>query len=117
MAATRHWYPKAPSRQRPSPWWYFGWAAYVNRGGYLRALRPGIVATVVLLGLGYLTHVSAFRSAGLVLVAAGATVFLYSMAGIYRMYGHPARRYVRRLLDLGDIGNEAVIADLHIGTW
>jgi hypothetical protein len=34
------------------------------------------------------------------------------MAGIYRSMG-PARRYVRRLLDLGDIGKESVIAIPH----
>src|SRR4030095_1450467 len=40
-ARSRHWYPIATTG-RPHPLWYFGWAAYVNRYGYLRALAVGL---------------------------------------------------------------------------
>ena len=112
--ATRHWYPTAPTT-RPSPYWYFGWAAYVNRGGYRAALVPGLAATAALLALG--CWIPAATTAALALVAGGAIVFGHSLAGIYRMYGPPAARYVSRLLALGGVGAEAVLADLHIGTW
>lgn len=36
---------------------------------------------------------------------------------LYRMYGHPAVRYVRKLVALGDVQGQVTVADLHIGTY
>jgi SAM-dependent methyltransferase len=107
---SKHLYPAAPADRRPSPLWYFGWAAYVNRRGYLRALAAGAPASLLLLAL-------RLPAAAAALIAVGALVLLFSLAGIYRMYGPPAARYLRRLLDLGGVPATATIADLHIGTW
>jgi SAM-dependent methyltransferase len=113
----RHWFPRAAVHARPHPLWYFGWAAYVNRGGYLRALAFGAPTALALAVAGMTISWRPLVTAGLALVAGGALVFLFSIHGIYRMYGPPATRYVSRLLQLGEVGERAVIADLHIGTW
>jgi SAM-dependent methyltransferase len=117
MTHTKHWYPRATAQHRPSPLWYFGWAAYVNRRGYLRALAAGAPVAGALAVAGVALGSRALLAAAAALVAGGAAVFLFSLAGIYRMYGPPAARYVRRLLRTGDVGGRAVVADLHIGTW
>jgi SAM-dependent methyltransferase len=110
-----HWYPAAPTDRRPSPWWYFGWAAYVNRGGYRRALVAGGGAFALLLVAGRYSR--ALWLSAVVLALGGALVFLFSLVGIYRMYGPPAARYLRRLLQLGGVSGPVTVADLHIGTW
>jgi hypothetical protein len=35
--APGHWYPRAGGGARPTHAWYWGWALYVNRGGFKRA--------------------------------------------------------------------------------
>jgi SAM-dependent methyltransferase len=113
----QHWFPRAPVHTRPHPLWYFGWAAYVNRGGYLRALALGGPAALLLFIAGLALPWRPLVVAAVLLTAGGALVFLVSLRGIYRMYGPPAAGYVSRLLQLGNIDDRAVIADLHIGTW
>jgi len=119
LPPVRHWYPRATTRGRPHALWYFGWAAYVNRGGYLRALAVGGPVAAALAVAGVVLRSRPLLAAAAVVVAAGAAVFAFSLAGIYRMYGPPAARYIRRLLRMGGIDGHggAVIADLHIGTW
>jgi SAM-dependent methyltransferase len=113
----RHWFPRAAVDGRPHSLWYAGWAAYVNRGGYLRALAFGAPTALGLAVAGMTIPWSPLLTAALALTAGGGLVFLISLHGIYRMYGPPAARYVSRLLELGGVGERAVIADLHIGTW
>lgn len=112
---SRHWFPRARVDARPHPLWYFGWAAYVNRGGYRRALAFGVPVAVAL-GLAGLAWRPLLLAAAVV-AGGGALVFLFSLVGIYRMYGPPARRYLARLLRLGGVSGRVAVADLHIGTW
>jgi len=44
-------------------------------------------------------------------------MLIYSLIGLYRMYGHPAVKYLRQLLQLGSVEGAVTIADLHIGTY
>jgi SAM-dependent methyltransferase len=37
--------------------------------------------------------------------------------GMYRMYGHPSRHYIERLIRESGLTDPAVVADLHIGTY
>jgi SAM-dependent methyltransferase len=39
------------------------------------------------------------------------------LVGMYRMYGHPGKRYVKRLLQESNTTDAKVVADLHIGTY
>jgi SAM-dependent methyltransferase len=87
----------------------------VNRGGYRRALVVGGPAFVLLLVAGLFSR--PFWLAAVALGLGGLMVFLFSLAGIYRMYGPPAARYLRRLLQLGGVSGPVTVADLHIGTW
>jgi len=113
---TRHWYPIATTG-RPHPLWYFGWAAYVNRYGYLRALAIGLPVAAALAAAGVALRVGPLLAAAGALAAGGLAVFAFSLLGIFRMYGPPAARYVRRLLRMGAVDGRAAVADLHIGTW
>jgi SAM-dependent methyltransferase len=83
----------------------------------LRALAFGGPTALALAVAGLAVPWRPLVVAALALLVAGALVFLVSLHGIYRMYGPPSARYVSRLLQLGGIGDRAVIADLHIGTW
>ena len=115
-ARSRHWYPTATTG-RPHPLWYFGWAAYVNRYGYLRALAVGLPVAGGLAAAGLALRVAPLLTAAGLLATGGAAVFAFSLLGIFRMYGPPAARYVRRLLGMGGVAGRAAVADLHIGTW
>src|SRR5258706_225908 len=58
----------------------------------------------------------AFQAA-MVLAAMGLLLLAFSLFGLYRMYGHPALRYILRVVDLGGLRGEITVADLHIGTY
>src|SRR5262245_27872753 len=102
----KHWYPQAPTT-RPHPLWYFGWAAYVNRHGYGRALAVGAPVAAALASAGLAFDRAPLRAAAAAVVAGGAAVFLFSLLGIFRMYGPPAARTLARLLRLGGIEGRA----------
>jgi SAM-dependent methyltransferase len=52
-----------------------------------------------------------------VLAEIGLLLLVYSLFGLYRMYGHPGVRYVRKLADLGEVKGKVTVADLNIGTY
>src|SRR5258708_8391732 len=78
---------------------------------YFLAVGSPVGAIGVLFGLplAFWTAV-ALAEIGLLLLAC-------SLFGLYRMYGHPGLRYVRRLVELGDVRGKVTVADLHIGTY
>ena len=98
----RHFYPVATTG-RPHPLWYFGWAAYVNRYGYLRALAVGLPVTGGLAAAGVVFRLVPLLAAAGALAAGGLAVFAFSLLGIFRMYGPPAVRTLRRLLKMGGV--------------
>ena len=112
-----HWFPQAGGATRPCHGWYWGWALYVNRGGFraafirLAPLGAALLVAAALIPGRCLTQVTAvaFALAGLVL--------LHSIIGHALVYGRPAGRYFDRLLALGGVRAPAQVADLHIGTW
>jgi hypothetical protein len=76
LPQSSHWYPKATTG-RPHPLWYFGWAAYVNRHGYGRALAVGapVVGALAIAGLAF--GLRPLLAAAAAIVAGGAAVFLF----------------------------------------
>jgi SAM-dependent methyltransferase len=113
---SEHWFPAARADRRPSPWWYWGRAVYVSRRDYWRIFKTFVAAGAVLAIAG-LAGVPALFTAARVLAVAGLAFLVYSLIGLYRMYGFPARRYFERLLAQGNVRDGVVIADLHIGTY
>jgi SAM-dependent methyltransferase len=113
----KHWFPKASPEKQPSPWWYFGRAVYVSRRDYWRIFRVFVSVGIPLGVVGLLTGVLPLFWAAFGLAILGLLLLAYSLIGLYRMYGHPARQYVRRLLEMGDVQGTVVVADLHIGTY
>ena len=113
----KHRYPTAGGATRPSHDWYWGWALYVNRHGFLRAfvrLAPLAVAVLVvtlLFASGWFGLVAAFG------VTLALVILLNSIVGHALVYGRPADRYFDRLLALGGVASPERVADLHIGTW
>src|SRR3979490_3066406 len=55
--------------------------------------------------------------AAMLLAAIGLVLLAHSLFGLYRMYGHPGVRYIRRLVELGGVKGKVTVADLHIGTY
>ena len=118
--ATRrfHGYPRTESTRRPTPWWYYGRALYVSRRDYFKIY----CALMICLGLPFVwmaLYLNLKFWQGAALGAGTVSLFYlgYSIFAMYRMYGHPARGYLRRLLDEGNVSGPAVVADLHIGTY
>jgi len=115
--AVTHWYPASVAGKRPTPWWYWGRAVYVSRRDYWKITKYFLAVGIPLGAIGALFHVPMAFQAAIVLAAIGLLLLAYSLFGLYRMYGHPALRYIRRLVDLGALRGEITVADLHIGTY
>jgi SAM-dependent methyltransferase len=112
-----HWYPGTVAEVRPSAWWFWGRAVYVSRRDYWKITKLFLAVGVPLGAIGVLFHIPwAFWSA-VALAEIGLVLLAYSLFGLYRMYGHPGVRYVRRLVELGGVKGSVTVADLHIGTY
>src|SRR5258708_39405153 len=68
-------------------------------------------------GIGVLFRVAVAFWAAVALAEIGLLLLAYSLFGLYRMYGHPGVRYIRRLVELGGVKGRVTVADLHIGTY
>jgi SAM-dependent methyltransferase len=113
----KHWFRAVDSTERPSPWWYFGRAVYVSRRDYRKIFFVFVSVGIPLGAIGVLAHKPLFLDAACALAVVGILMLVYSLIGLYRMYGHPAVKYVRQLLKLGQIEGAVTVADLHIGTY
>jgi SAM-dependent methyltransferase len=112
-----HWYPASVADKRPSAWWYWGRAVYVSRRDYWKITKVFLAVGVPVGAIGVLFHISlAFRGA-VALAEIGLVLLAYSLFGLYRMYGHPGVRYIRKLVELGGLKDNVTVADLHIGTY
>jgi SAM-dependent methyltransferase len=112
-----HWFPGTIAEQRPSAWWYWGRAVYVSRRDYWRITKKFLAVGIPLGAIGALFHVPMAFKAAMVLAVIGMVLLAYSLFGLYRMYGHPGGRYIRSLVELGDVNGKITVADLHIGTY
>jgi SAM-dependent methyltransferase len=112
-----HWFPGTVAERRPSAWWYWGRAVYVSRRDYWRITKKFLAVGIPLGAIGVLFHVPMAFKAAMVLAAIGLVLLAYSLFGLYRMYGHPGGRYIRSLVELGDLNGRITVADLHIGTY
>lgn len=110
-------FPQADPAMRPSPWWYFGRAVYVSRRDYRRIFLWFVAVGVPLGAAGIALRQPVLLDIAYVLGVLGVCMLIYSLIGLYRMYGHPSKRYLKRLLELGDIHGAVSIADVHIGTY
>ena len=113
----KHWFPAVNAQDRPSAWWYFGRAVYVSRRDYRKIFFVFLAAGIPLGAVGVLLYKPAFLRAACSLAAVGILMLIYSLIGLYRMYGPPAVKYLRQLLKLGEVEGAVTIADLHIGTY
>src|SRR5258708_8825496 len=114
--ATTHWYPGLIAGQRPTAWWYWGRGVYVSRRDYWRITKKFLAVGIPLGAIGVLFHVPMALKAAWVLAAIGLLLLAFSLFGLYRMYGHPGVRYIRRLVELCGVKGKVTVADLHIGT-
>jgi SAM-dependent methyltransferase len=118
--AKRRWhaYPRTVAERRPTAWWYYGRALYVSRRDYFKiywALMFALGFPMVFLALYF--DLTFFKVAALGAGTVSLFYLGYSLLGMYRMYGHPGKRYVQRLLQEADATQASVVADLHIGTY
>ena len=112
-----HWFPKVEAGKRPSAWWYWGRAVYVSRRDYWKITKVFLGVGVPLGVIGVVFRQPwAFWSA-ISLAEIGLLLLTYSLFGLYRMYGHPAQRYVQKLVSMSGLRGPIVLADLHIGTY
>lgn len=112
-----HWYPGTVAARRPTAWWYWGRAVYVSRRDYWRITKKFLAVGIPLGAIGVLFHVPLAFQAAVALAALGLVLLAFSLFGLYRMYGHPGGRYIRRLVELGGVQGKVTVADLHIGTY
>jgi SAM-dependent methyltransferase len=112
-----HWYPASVAGKRPTPWWYWGRAVYVSRRDYWKITKYFLAVGIPLGAIGVLFHVPMAFQAAMALATIGLLLLAFSLFGLYRMYGHPALRYILRVVDLGGLRGEITVADLHIGTY
>jgi len=112
-----HWYPASVAGKRPTPWWYWGRAVYVSRRDYWKITKYFLAVGIPLGAIGVLFHVPMAFQAAMALATMGLLLLAFSLFGLYRMYGHPALRYILRVVDLGGLRGEITVADLHIGTY
>ena len=113
-----HWFPKTDPNRRPTPWWYYGRAVYVSRRDYFKiyvALMATLGIPFVFLALYF--DLTLFQGAALGAGIVSLFYLGYSLLAMYRMYGHPGKAYVRKLLDEAEVHGPNVVADLHIGTY
>lgn len=115
--AVTHWYPASVAEKRPSAWWYWGRAVYVSRRDYWKITKVFLAAGIPLGVIGVLFRIPLAFRAAVVLAEIGLLLLAYSLFGLYRMYGHPGVRYVRKLAALGNIRGKVTVADLNIGTY
>lgn len=113
-----HAYPRTTAERRPTAWWYYGRALYVSRRDYFKIY----LALMLVLGFPFVFFALYFDLTFFKVAALGAgTVSLfylgYSLLGLYRMYGHPGKRYVERLLVEAEATPALTVADVHIGTY
>jgi ubiquinone/menaquinone biosynthesis C-methylase UbiE len=116
-ASPKHWFTAARPDQQPTAWWYFRRAVYVSRRDYWKIFLVFIAIGLPLGLAGLLTGVTVLFWAAVALAVLGLVLLAYSLIGLYRMYGQPARKYMRRLIELGGVRGPVVVADLHIGTY
>ena len=115
--AVTHWYPVSVAEKRPSAWWYWGRAVYVSRRDYWKITKVFLAAGIPLGVIGVLFRIPLAYRGAVVLAEIGLLLLAYSLFGLYRMYGHPGVRYVRKLAALGDVKGKVTVADLNIGTY
>src|SRR5262245_61180683 len=100
----KNWFTSARPDQQPTPWWYFRRAVYVSRRDYWKIFLV-FIAIGAPLGIGgLLTGVTTLFWAAVALAILGLGLLAYSLIGLYRMYGPPARRYMQQLIELGAVG-------------
>jgi SAM-dependent methyltransferase len=112
-----HWYPASIAEKRPSAWWYWGRAVYVSRRDYWKITKVFLAVGIPLGAIGVLFHVPMAFWGAVALAEIGLLLLAYSLFGLYRMYGYPGVKYVRRLVELGEVKGKVTVADLHIGTY
>jgi len=112
-----HWFPGTVAEQRPSAWWYWGRAVYVSRRDYWRITKYFLAVGIPIGAAGVLFRLPMAFWAAVALAEIGLVLLAYSLFGLYRMYGHPGVRYVRRLVELGSVKGHVTVVDLHIGTY
>src|SRR5947199_4187592 len=115
--AVTHWYPSSVAAKRPSAWWYWGRAVYVSRRDYWKITKYFLAVGIPLGAIGVLFRLPLAFWAAVALAEIGLLLLAYSLFGLYRMYGHPGVRYIRRLVELGEVQGEVIGADLHLGTY
>ncbi len=115
--AVPHWYPASIAAKRPTPWWYWGRAVYVSRRDYSRITKYFLAVGIPLGAIGVLFRLPLAFWMAVALAEIGLLLLAYSLFGLYRMYGHPGVRYVRRLVELSGVEGQVTVADLHIGTY
>jgi len=117
QGAATHWYPAAVAEKRPSAWWYWGRAVYVSRRDYWKITKVFLAVGIPLGAIGVLFHVPVAFWGAVALAEIGLLLLAYSLFGLYRMYGHPGVKYIRRLVELGGVKGRVTVGDPHIGTY
>lgn len=117
MKTQKHFYPAADANKQPTSRWYFGRAVYVSRIDYRKIFLVFISVGIPAGLIGLFFEVSWLWYGALGLGALGVLLLLYSLWGLYRQYGAPAKNYFARMLGNAGVRGKITLADIHIGTY
>src|SRR5262245_45653715 len=102
--------PRLRPDQRPSPTWYWMRTLYVARGEYAKIFLLALGVGLGLYGAAAFFRMSIMEHLANALVLSGLLWWAYSLWGLYRLYGPPAKTYIRRLIDMAGIAGPVKIA-------
>ena len=117
MKRDSHWFPGTDPKRRPSSWWYVGWVIYANWQSFAGAFGLFAGACLLAFSTGRRFDVDTLVWGSYALAGVGICLLVNSLVGLVLVYGSPARRYVKRLLEIGGVRSPERVADLHIGTY
>lgn len=117
MTEMKRRYPRADAGKQPTDWWYYGRAIYVSRFDYRKIFYGFLALGIPFAAAGLLFHLDSLWRAAWITAGLGFLLLGYSLFGLYRQYGPPARRYFQRLVDGAGLGGAVKVADIHIGTY
>lgn len=113
----KYLYPPAPADHPPHPWWYYGWVVFANRMQISLAVFTGAAVVAFIAVPGYVQRLPWLVALAAVVALAGFAALANALYGLFRIYGPPSMKYMRRLVEMAGVTGKVQVADLHIGTY
>lgn len=94
-----------------------GWVVYANRWRFARVFGFFACVGLLMFVAGRVLDLALLVWGCCILAGVGMLLLANSLVGLILVYGSPSRRYMERLLEMGEVRRLERVADLHIGTY